>query len=247
MGGRDAAGLGGGSRAEGGSASGPRVGGCRCRQSVRDRTPGSARSAAERRPRRRVRLELCQRGRRCSFEDGQRDDGRRPEPGATAQEDTGRAGCVRALTSSVRPRPRLHHDGRGHRAGREVARLASSRPRAILGDHRGPPSSSSSRSAAWSSGSTSSSSGGSSHPISGTCHMLRRRRPTNKRFARKGCTGSPGGMHAESGNARSLHEPDRPNQTCRSEAIFFVGDTGIEPVTSSVSGKRATAAPIALG
>ena len=26
---------------------------------------------------------------------------------------------------------------------------------------------------------------------------------------------------------------------------FLVGDTGIEPVTSSVSGKRATAAPIA--
>ena len=28
---------------------------------------------------------------------------------------------------------------------------------------------------------------------------------------------------------------------------FSVGDTGIEPVTSSVSGKRATAAPIARG
>ena len=34
----------------------------------------------------------------------------------------------------------------------------------------------------------------------------------------------------------------------RSEGVFMscsVGDTGIEPVTSSVSGKRATAAPIA--
>ena len=29
-------------------------------------------------------------------------------------------------------------------------------------------------------------------------------------------------------------------------AVLVVGDTGIEPVTSSVSGKRATAAPIAL-
>ena len=29
------------------------------------------------------------------------------------------------------------------------------------------------------------------------------------------------------------------------ELLFVVGDTGIEPVTSSVSGKRATAAPIA--
>jgi hypothetical protein len=28
---------------------------------------------------------------------------------------------------------------------------------------------------------------------------------------------------------------------------MLVGDTGIEPVTSSVSGKRATAAPIARG
>ena len=31
----------------------------------------------------------------------------------------------------------------------------------------------------------------------------------------------------------------------RTRCGFFVGDTGIEPVTSSVSGKRATAAPIA--
>jgi hypothetical protein len=30
-------------------------------------------------------------------------------------------------------------------------------------------------------------------------------------------------------------------------AVLLVGDTGFEPVTSSVSGKRATAAPIARG
>jgi hypothetical protein len=30
------------------------------------------------------------------------------------------------------------------------------------------------------------------------------------------------------------------------DGLVLVGDTGIEPVTSSVSGKRATAAPIAL-
>ena len=33
--------------------------------------------------------------------------------------------------------------------------------------------------------------------------------------------------------------------TRRWSVDFLVGDTGIEPVTSSVSGKRATAAPIA--
>ena len=34
--------------------------------------------------------------------------------------------------------------------------------------------------------------------------------------------------------------------THTSQSFYFVRDTGIEPVTSSVSGKRATAAPIAL-
>ena len=39
----------------------------------------------------------------------------------------------------------------------------------------------------------------------------------------------------------------RPPRMWRPEgAVLLVGDTGIEPVTSSVSGKRATAAPIAL-
>ena len=33
----------------------------------------------------------------------------------------------------------------------------------------------------------------------------------------------------------------------RQPDYLFVGDTGIEPMTSSVSGKRATAAPIAQG
>jgi hypothetical protein len=38
----------------------------------------------------------------------------------------------------------------------------------------------------------------------------------------------------------------RRPRTCSSGAVvMLVGDTGIEPVTSSVSGKRATAAPIA--
>jgi hypothetical protein len=36
--------------------------------------------------------------------------------------------------------------------------------------------------------------------------------------------------------------PDLQQQT---SCLVLVGDTGIEPVTSSVSGKRATAAPIA--
>ena len=43
---------------------------------------------------------------------------------------------------------------------------------------------------------------------------------------------------------------DWPTQKARDESrafcVFVVRDTGIEPVTSSVSGKRATAAPIAL-
>ena len=40
---------------------------------------------------------------------------------------------------------------------------------------------------------------------------------------------------------------DRPEANIQLQASFLalVGDTGIEPVTSSVSGKRATAAPIA--
>ena len=38
-----------------------------------------------------------------------------------------------------------------------------------------------------------------------------------------------------------------PKGETRSDLLFYlVGDTGIEPVTSSVSGKRAPAAPIAL-
>ena len=44
-------------------------------------------------------------------------------------------------------------------------------------------------------------------------------------------------------------QQNSPGAVWGSEAVtcgYVVGDTGIEPVTSSVSGKRATAAPIAL-
>ena len=63
-------------------------------------------------------------------------------------------------------------------------------------------------------------------------------RGTNKSFPRRGrqpeeVTGSHPPGHKKS--------PDLP-----SEDSILVRDTGIEPVTSSVSGKRATAAPIAL-
>ena len=63
-------------------------------------------------------------------------------------------------------------------------------------------------------------------------------RGTNKSFPRRGhqpeeVTGSPPRVHKKS--------PD-----LASEDSILVRDTGIEPVTSSVSGKRATAAPIAL-
>ena len=63
-------------------------------------------------------------------------------------------------------------------------------------------------------------------------------RGTNKSFPRRGrqpeeVTGSPPRVHKKS-----------PDLT--SEDSILVRDTGIEPVTSSVSGKRATAAPIAL-
>ena len=62
-------------------------------------------------------------------------------------------------------------------------------------------------------------------------------RGTNKSFPRRGrqpeeVTGSHPGTQKS---------PDLP-----SEDSILVRDTGIEPVTSSVSGKRATAAPIAL-
>jgi hypothetical protein len=43
-------------------------------------------------------------------------------------------------------------------------------------------------------------------------------------------------------SARSFLGRKKPRFT----GAFFVSDTGIEPATSSVSGKRATAAPIAL-
>ena len=41
------------------------------------------------------------------------------------------------------------------------------------------------------------------------------------------------------------HVPVRPAVQQQASCLALVGDTGIEPVTSSVSGKRATAAPIA--
>ena len=46
----------------------------------------------------------------------------------------------------------------------------------------------------------------------------------------------------------SLEDPPITQKalTHTSQSFYFVRDTGIEPVTSSVSGKRATAAPIAL-
>src|SRR3954466_14697472 len=40
--------------------------------------------------------------------------------------------------------------------------------------------------------------------------------------------------------------PSRWNETRSDLLVYLVGDTGIEPVTSSVSRKRAPAAPIAL-
>lgn len=45
-----------------------------------------------------------------------------------------------------------------------------------------------------------------------------------------------------------MRAPGRAPETRKTPGepgVFVVGDTGIEPVTSSVSGKRATAAPIA--
>src|SRR3954447_20771759 len=47
------------------------------------------------------------------------------------------------------------------------------------------------------------------------------------------------------GIARILPAASREPKNPRISGGFLVGDTGIEPVTSSVSGKRATAAPIA--
>jgi hypothetical protein len=43
----------------------------------------------------------------------------------------------------------------------------------------------------------------------------------------------------------SKRPPDKDSEEPSDEGVLLVGDTGIEPVTSSVSGKRATAAPIA--
>ena len=47
-------------------------------------------------------------------------------------------------------------------------------------------------------------------------------------------------MHKPAVHKRSTQKRAAPAESCS-----VVGDTGIEPVTSSVSGKRATAAPIA--
>lgn len=44
-----------------------------------------------------------------------------------------------------------------------------------------------------------------------------------------------------------MHDTPGEAENPRISGGFLVGDTGIEPVTSSVSGKRATAAPIARG
>ena len=44
---------------------------------------------------------------------------------------------------------------------------------------------------------------------------------------------------------RMKYVPGRPDVQQQASFLALVGDTGIEPVTSSVSGKRATAAPIA--
>lgn len=46
---------------------------------------------------------------------------------------------------------------------------------------------------------------------------------------------------------RMLHGPHSGTKKPRLTGVVLVRDTGIEPVTSSVSGKRATAAPIAHG
>ena len=48
----------------------------------------------------------------------------------------------------------------------------------------------------------------------------------------------PAGTHCQKGGTKRRYYPSE-------FAYFLVGDTGFEPVTSSVSGKRATAAPIA--
>ena len=61
-------------------------------------------------------------------------------------------------------------------------------------------------------------------------------------------SGSRVGRRAHAGrDPRSTyaHEVPGESKNPRSAGGFVVGDTGIEPVTSSVSGKRATAAPIA--
>jgi hypothetical protein len=66
----------------------------------------------------------------------------------------------------------------------------------------------------------------------------------NVHVARKGnllVTGPP--MHLEV----YVDDLARQEQRLLSRGAVVVGDTGFEPVTSSVSGKRATAAPIARG
>ena len=49
-----------------------------------------------------------------------------------------------------------------------------------------------------------------------------------------------------SGSGNENRAPSRWDETRSDLPFCVVGDTGIEPVTSSVSRKRATAAPIAL-
>lgn len=51
--------------------------------------------------------------------------------------------------------------------------------------------------------------------------------------------------HSDDEGDGAEHEHDPSNHVACSRKTLWVGDTGIEPVTSSVSGKRATAAPIA--
>ena len=73
-------------------------------------------------------------------------------------------------------------------------------------------------------------------------------RPMPSSSCRSSTSGTPSGSHrcARSPEARAPRHDLGPAPRAGYRAVEPVGDTGIEPVTSSVSGKRAPAAPIAL-
>ena len=69
--------------------------------------------------------------------------------------------------------------------------------------------------------------------------------PLSARLPSEVWVGSPRTPDASSGRAWVELHAGQAQKDPRQTRGFVVGDTGIEPVTSSVSGKRATAAPIA--